>query len=98
MRPTWWTSTDSTGSHHGDSSSPPGRTGADSILSVCGDSAGGDGGAEGTCLRVAEMAGELDQWLWGDSVMVTPVVHKGMRARDVQVWRLLHHYMRVSAG
>lgn len=98
MRPTWWTTAASPGSHHGDSQPPAGRThsaqqsaggvGGDSMISLCGvPGRGGDGknGAEHTPLRVSEMAGELDQWLWGDSVMMTPVVHEGMRARDVQV-------------
>eukprot|EP00892_Ulva_mutabilis_P001883 jgi/Ulvmu1/11696/UM008_0106.1 len=29
--------------------------------------------------------GEIDQWLWGDGVMVTPVVRQGARERDVQI-------------
>ena len=76
MRPTWWTVDDSMPSHADGPAMP------EPVCRV--PAGGGEGGAE-VPQRLPEMAGELDQWLWGDSVMVTPVVHEGERERDVQV-------------
>lgn len=95
MRPAWWTVDDSVPSH------ADGPAMQEPVCRV--PPGGGEGGGE-VPQRLPEMAGELDQWLWGDSVMVTPVVHEGARERDVQVWLAagacdcMHACMHSAAG
>lgn len=80
MRPIWWT----TGHSSGRDSWCGGGTGDR------GTDLGSMGHAASWRLRVTEISGEVDQWLWGDSVMVTPILYEGKRDRNVEVCSNLH--------